>query len=60
MNRVLSLKEKLNRITWILPVYREERDKGKSKQKPDLLLKATGLCQGPSDLAENHDKHVYE
>jgi len=38
----------------------EERDKGKIKQKPDLLLEAIGSCQGPSDLAEMHDKYAYE
>ena len=34
----------------------EEMEK---KEKGDSLVKAIGICEGPSDLAERHDKYVY-
>ena len=31
----------------------------KKKEKGDSFVKAIGICEGPSDLAERHDKYVY-
>lgn len=35
-----------------------EEKKGK-KEESDPLSKVIGICEGPSDLAERHDKYVY-
>jgi len=29
------------------------------KEKADPLSQVIGICEGPSDLAERHDKYVY-
>ncbi|MCD6573708.1 MAG: hypothetical protein J7K95_06405 [Thermoplasmata archaeon] len=31
----------------------------KEEKKKDPLAKAIGICEGPSDLAEKHDKYIY-
>jgi len=31
----------------------------KEKEEVDPLSKVIGICEGPSDLAEMHDKYVY-
>lgn len=31
----------------------------KRKKEKDLLEGVIGICEGPSDLAERHDKYVY-
>ena len=36
----------------------EEKKKGKW-ERDDPLTKVLGICEGPSDLAERHDKYVY-
>ena len=37
----------------------EKEEKKENKEKGDLFAKAIGICEGPSDLAERHDKYVY-
>ncbi len=38
----------------------EEKNKTKPRVKTDLLSKAIGSCECPTDLAEKHDKYAYE
>ena len=39
----------------ILQKLREKERRGDS----DLLSQVIGICEGPSDLAERHDKYIY-
>ena len=52
-----SLKEVADFIEF-LEDKREEIPEKKEK-KDDPLSKVIGICEGPSDLAEMHDKYVY-
>ena len=38
----------------------DEKSKTKSWAKGDLLYSVIGICEGPADLAERHDKYAYE
>jgi hypothetical protein len=38
----------------------DEKSKTKSWAKRDLLYSVIGICEGPADLAERHDKYAYE
>jgi hypothetical protein len=38
----------------------DEKSKTKSWAKGDLLNSVIGICEGPADLAERHDKYAYE
>jgi hypothetical protein len=38
----------------------DEKSKKKSRAKGDLLSSVIGICEGPADLAERHDKYAYE
>lgn len=38
----------------------DEKSKRESRAKGDLLSSVIGICEGPSDLAERHDKYAYE
>jgi len=40
--------------------FLESKRKRSSIAKEDPLSKTIGICEGPSDLAENHDKYVYK
>jgi len=40
--------------------FLESKRKKLSIVKEDPLSKTIGICDGPSDLAENHDKYVYK
>jgi len=40
--------------------FLESKRKRLSLVKEDPLSKTIGICEGPSDLAEKHDKYVYE
>jgi len=33
--------------------------KKRARKGEDPLLKVIGICEGPSDLAKNHDKYIY-
>jgi hypothetical protein len=37
----------------------EKRRREAPGQKDDLLVRVIGVCEGPPDLAEKHDKYVY-
>jgi hypothetical protein len=39
--------------------FLEERQRKISK-KEDALAKVIGICEGPPDLAERHNRYVYE
>ncbi|MBU4139158.1 MAG: DUF2281 domain-containing protein [Euryarchaeota archaeon] len=39
--------------------FLESKRKRLSIVKEDPLSKTIGICEGPSDLAEKHDKYVY-
>lgn len=36
-----------------------EVKKAAGKQKPDALYAVIGICEGPSDLADEHDGYAY-
>ncbi len=36
-----------------------ETKKGARKHRADALSQVIGICEGPSDLAENHDRYAY-
>ena len=38
----------------------DEKGKKESRAKGDLLSSVIGICEGPADLAERHDKYAYE
>ncbi len=40
--------------------FLESKRKRLSRVKEDPLSKTIGICEGPSDLAEKHNKYVYE
>jgi hypothetical protein len=40
--------------------FLESKRKKLSLVKEDPLSKTIGICEGPSDLAEKHDKYVYK
>lgn len=56
--KVLS-EERLQEVADFLDLI-EEKTKAKPRAKMDLLSKAIGSCECPSDLAEKHDKYAYE
>ncbi len=39
--------------------FLESKRKRLSRVKEDPLSKTIGICEGPSDLAEKHNKYVY-
>ena len=67
MNRVKSLPDESLRevadFIEFLEVKRmrlvENEEKKENEENGDLFAKAIGICEGPSDLAERHDKYVY-
>ncbi len=40
--------------------FLESKRKRLSREKEDPLSKTIGICEGPSDLADKHNKYVYE
>jgi hypothetical protein len=36
-----------------------EGEKTARKRKPDALSRGIGICEGPPDLAEEHDSYAY-
>ncbi|WXG41516.1 MAG: DUF2281 domain-containing protein [Candidatus Freyarchaeum deiterrae] len=53
-----SLREVMDFIEHLEEKKKRETEK-KKKEKKDLLEDVIGICEGPSDLAERHDKYVY-
>lgn len=56
--KVLS-EERLQEVADFLDLM-EEKNRMKPRIKMDILSKAIGSCECPSDLAEKHDKYAYE
>jgi len=52
-----SLKEVADFIEFLEAKRMRSFEEGKAKK--DSLDKVIGICEGPSDLAERHDKYVY-
>jgi hypothetical protein len=52
-----NLKEVADFIEFLEAKKRRSVEEG--KEEGDLLIKVIGICEGPSDLAERHDKYVY-
>ena len=40
--------------------FLESKRKKLSRVKEDPISKTIGICEGPTDLAEKHNKYVYE
>ena len=40
--------------------FLESKRKKLSRLKEDPISKTIGICEGPTDLAEKHNKYVYE
>jgi hypothetical protein len=38
----------------------DEKGKKESRAKRNLLSSVIGICEGPADLADRHDKYAYE
>nr|MDO8080039.1 DUF2281 domain-containing protein [Candidatus Freyarchaeota archaeon] len=51
-----SLKEV---IDFIEHLEKKRKTGERKKEKKDFLADVIGICEGPSDLAERHDKYVY-
>ena len=53
-----TLKEVVDFIEF-LEAKRKRSIEWKKRKEGDPLAKVIGICKGPSDLAERHDKYVY-
>jgi len=53
-----ALEEVVNFIEF-LEVKKNRLAKEEKKEEGDPLSKVIGICEGPSDLAEQHNKYVY-
>lgn len=58
--RINSLPEEILEEVVDFIDFLESKRKKLSLVKEDPLSKTIGICEGPSDLAENHDKYVYK
>jgi hypothetical protein len=54
-----SLKEVTDFIEFLEAKRKRLVEEEKKKGEEDPLSKVIGICEGPSDLAESHDKYVY-
>ncbi|MEA1993736.1 MAG: DUF2281 domain-containing protein [Euryarchaeota archaeon] len=60
MKKIDSLpEEKLEEIADFIDFLEKRSKKKPQKKKEDLLSPVIGICDGPSDLSENHDTYVY-
>jgi len=63
MERIKSLPdESLKEVTDFIEFLEAKRKRLVEEEKReggDPLTKVIGICEGPSDLAERHDKYVY-
>lgn len=64
IERIKSLPdESLNEVTDFIEFLDAKRkrlvEEWEKKVEGDPLTKVIGICEGPSDLAERHDKYVY-
>jgi hypothetical protein len=60
MKRINSLPEDILEEVVDFIDFLESKRKKLSLVKEDPLSKTIGICEGPSDLAEKHDKYVYK
>lgn len=60
VKRINSLPEDILEEVMDFIDFLESKRKRSSIPKEDPLSKTIGICEGPSDLAENHDKYVYK
>mgnify|MGYP001089166009 CR=1 FL=1 len=54
-----SIKEVADFIEFLEAKRKRLVEEGGKKGEEDPLSKVIGICEGPSDLAERHDKYVY-
>jgi hypothetical protein len=54
-----SLKEVTDFIEFLDAKRKRLFEEKEKKEKGDPFAKVIGICEGPSDLAERHDKYVY-
>ena len=54
-----SIKEVADFIEFLEAKRKRLVEEEETKVKSDPLTKRIGICEGPSDLAERHDKYVY-
>jgi len=65
VERIKSLpEESLKEVTDFIEFLEAKRkrlvkEEGGKKDEGDPLSKVIGICEGPSDLAERHDKYIY-
>ncbi|MCK4731534.1 MAG: DUF2281 domain-containing protein [Methanophagales archaeon] len=65
VERIKSLPdESLKEVTDFIEFLEAKRkrlveEEEKKKEEEDPLTKVIGICEGPSDLAERHNKYVY-
>jgi hypothetical protein len=58
MKKIQSLPEvDLQEVARLLDSMEEE--KAARKRKPSALSQVIGICEGPPDLAEEHDSYAY-
>ena len=66
IERIKSLPdESLKEVTDFIEFLETKRkrvaeEKEKAGEGDDPLARVIGICEGPSDMAERHDKYVYE
>ncbi len=60
VKRINSLPEDSLEVVVDFIEFLELKRKRLSRVKEDPLSKTIGICEGPSDLAEKHNKYVYE
>ncbi len=61
VERIKSLpEESLKEVTDFIEFLEARRKRTiEEKREEDPLSKVIGICEGPSDLAEKHDKYIY-
>ena len=58
IKRIKSLPEnELHEVSALLESLEERR--GDKRRKGDVMARAIGICEGPSDLADKHDSYAY-
>jgi len=60
VKRINSLPEEILEEVVDFMDFLESKRQRLSIVKEDPLSKTIGICEGPSDLAEKHDKYVYK
>jgi hypothetical protein len=54
-----SLKEVVDFIEFLEAKRKRLVEEKEKEEEADPLARVIGICEGPSDLAERHDKYVY-